>query len=177
MTEDDNSSTPSLSADIGIRVACVFDMENMSQLAFRAKAYWGYSESELSRWADDLRVEPESIAVWPTFVAESDGELLGWVQLDPTREPWVLESLWVDPSYIDRGVGRRLLSHALATAARAGHKRLLIDADPHAAGFYRRCGARQIGELAAPISGDSGRVRPQFEIDTARASLSRDAPC
>lgn len=143
----------------------------MNQLAFRAKAHWGYAEPEIERWADDLRVRPDTVIARPTFVAASAGALLGWVQIDPTRTPWALEALWVDPACMGRGIGRRLLAHALAVAAAAGQRRLSIDADPHAAGFYRKCGACETGAVAAPVGGEPHRVRPQFEIET-RASVT-----
>ncbi|MFD5418404.1 GNAT family N-acetyltransferase [Streptomyces sp. NPDC127069] len=49
--------------------------------------------------------------------------------------------LFVEPSAIGRGVGRLLYLDTVRRAASLGFRRLLIDADPHAAGFYRAMGA------------------------------------
>jgi ribosomal protein S18 acetylase RimI-like enzyme len=165
----DRTEAPAFWVDL--RAAQLSDMEPMNRLAFRSKAHWGYAQPDLERWAEDLRVSPDTVKAWPTFVAESAGALLGWVQSDPTRTPWALEALWVDPAFMGRGIGRRLLAHALVVAATAGQKEMSIDADPYAAGFYLKCGARQTGVVAAPVDGDPDRVRPQFLIET-KASVT-----
>jgi hypothetical protein len=41
-----------------------------------------------------------------------------------------------------------------------------VESDPHAAGFYRRLGAREVGAVSAPMDGDPARVLPVFELDT-----------
>jgi hypothetical protein len=42
---------------------------------------------------------------------------------------------------------------------------VVIEADPFAAGFYARMGARQTGTVAAPVEGDSSRRLPVFEVE------------
>ncbi|MGW7316800.1 GNAT family N-acetyltransferase [Streptomyces sp. NPDC054865] len=49
--------------------------------------------------------------------------------------------LFVEPDAIGRGIGRLLYRDAVRRAAAFGVRRLLVDADPHAAGFYRAMGA------------------------------------
>ena len=55
-----------------------------------------------------------------------------------------------------------LAAHALETAARGGAASVSVDGDPNAERFYLACGAERRGEIAAPIPGEPGRVRPQF---------------
>lgn len=141
----------------------------MDRLAIAAKAHWGYAEHDLARWASELRTPPDTVVTWPTFVAESDGALAGFTQLDPTREPWELVSLWVHPRHMGRGIGRRLLRRAVAAAAASGQGRIHIDADPHAAGFYLACGARLVGSVPAAIAGAPDRVRPQLALPVSGA--------
>ena len=57
--------------------------------------------------------------------------------------------------------GSRLIAHAIDEARRRGANRLTILADPYAAGFYERCGARLIGE--APSDAIPGRSLPLYE--------------
>ncbi len=57
-----------------------------------------------------------------------------------------LEHLWVLPEHIGTGIGRALFDHAVRKAAALGATILSIEADPNAEGFYRRMGARRVGE-------------------------------
>ena len=63
-----------------------------------------------------------------------------------------------------QGIGRQLLWKAIAAASSSGQRRVLIDADPNALGFYLACGAKLINTVPAPISTDTNRVRPQLEL-------------
>lgn len=136
----------------------------LTRIANEAKAHWGYGAAQLEAWRSELTVSGASIAAAPTFVAELDGEIAGFCQIDTGSEPATLEHLWVLPARIGQGVGRALLRHALARLAQAGRCELAIDADPNAEPFYRAAGARRVGALAAPIDGEPRRVRPQLRI-------------
>jgi hypothetical protein len=49
---------------------------------------------------------------------------------------------------------------------------MVIEADPHAAGFYARMGGRRNGTVPAPVEGDPGRTLPVFEIDVRKEGVS-----
>jgi predicted N-acetyltransferase YhbS len=63
-----------------------------------------------------------------------------------------------------QGIGRNLLQEAIATAASAGQRRIHIDADPNALGFYLAFGAMQVATVPAPTSAEPERVRPQLQL-------------
>jgi GNAT superfamily N-acetyltransferase len=75
--------------------------------------------------------------------------------------------MWVDPPYLRRGIGARLLAHAMETVRGLGGTELRVASDPNAEGFYRRMGARRVGE--AP-STPPGRVLPLLIVDVARSA-------
>ena len=152
-----------------LRRALANESQALSELAVQAKSTWGYSAAQLASWASDLRISPESIVTEPTFVVEADGGLAGVLQLDTTTVPWAIEHLWVHPSAGRRGIGSQLVRHALRYARERGERELRIDSDPQAEQFYTRLGARKVGEVAAPIEGEPGRVRPQLVISTENA--------
>ena len=157
-------------ASVSIRSADPDEAAALGRLAREAKGHWGYSAAQLERWHDELTPTAESIRRWPTFVAEIEGEAAGFVQLNTESTPWELEHLWVAPRCMRRGVGRALLTRALAEAAANGEATLAIDADPHAERFYVAAGARRIGAVAAPIDGEPNRVRPQLRLAVATAA-------
>ncbi len=88
-------------------------------------------------------------------------ESTGW----PVRRRFAeLADLFVDPMVIGRGVGATLLADAVDRARALGVSRLVITADPHAAGFYMRMGARRVGSVAS--SSLVGRMLPRFDLVT-----------
>jgi GNAT superfamily N-acetyltransferase len=73
-----------------------------------------------------------------------------------------LEWLFVAPHAMRRGVGAALFVDAIEVAREQGIDELRIDADPNAAAFYERMGARHVGETAS--ASIAGRVLPVFTI-------------
>jgi GNAT superfamily N-acetyltransferase len=131
----------------------------LTRIAFAAKAHWGYPERWMERWRDTLTITPEFIRQNEIHVATVEGEQAGFYAL--VGEGWriVLEHLWVLPERMGAGVGRALFEHAVRTAASLGAGVVGIEADPNAEGFYRRMGARRVGEIVYEIDGQE-RVLP-----------------
>ncbi len=119
----------------------------LSWIALTAKAHWGYPRHWLELWSDTLTLQPVEIAANETFVAVSGGCVLGFYLLTRRENPPWLEHLWVLPGKMGRGVGRKLFQHAAARMRATGAKRMVIESDPHSAGFYLRMGARRTGTI------------------------------
>jgi molybdenum cofactor cytidylyltransferase len=147
---------------MNIRPAQGHEAEALSALALKAKAYWGYPAETIELWKQDLTVSIHTITSRPTFVAVLGDEIVGFHSLSPSHQSWKLDHLWVLPQFMDRGIGRALVAHALETAARGGASSVTVDADPNAESFYLACGAARCGEVPAPIPGEPRRVRPQL---------------
>ena len=82
----------------------------------------------------------------------------------------VLDPLWVLPGWMGQGIGRTLFEHAVRRAGALGVAVVGIEADPNATGFYRRMGARRVGENASELDGRE-RILPLLEIDVKRLAL------
>jgi predicted N-acetyltransferase YhbS len=148
-----------------IRPARIEEASALSELCIRSKAVWGYDEAFMALARAVLQVSPEQIAAGDVWVATgADGEVAGIVALGPSEQPNTLDldKLFVDPQQIRNGVGRALMAHAIDEAQHRGAKQLTVLADPNAAGFYERNGARRIGE--APSDAIPGRSVPLYEI-------------
>ncbi|WP_312756786.1 N-acetyltransferase family protein [Pantoea brenneri] len=68
----------------------------------------------------------------PWFIAVSDGAVLGFCYLAPYRPRhayrYTLEdSIYIDPQFRQRGVGSRLLRHAISWAEQAGYRQLIAN--------------------------------------------------
>ena len=154
-----------------IRQAVAREAEELSALALRAKAHWGYADTQMEQWRPALEVSGEAVLARPTFVAENNRRVVGFYSMVPSTAAWELDNLWVEPEHVRHGFGRALVSHAVQTAAFGGASSIHIDADPNAESFYVACGAARIGEVPAPIAGQPNRIRPQLMLVVTRSPI------
>ena len=144
------------------------DAPALSAIAKAAKAHLGYPAEWLAAWDRTITVDPEYLAlhrVWLAFERGS-GRPAGFAALVDERTCWRLDHLWVAPEHQRRGLGRRLWDVVLAAVRDLRPGPMLIEAEPRAAGFYERCGARLVGRVAAPVLGEP-RELPIYEITMA----------
>ncbi|MFE9463093.1 GNAT family N-acetyltransferase [Streptomyces virginiae] len=131
---------------VKVRAARAAEAEALTGLVMRSKAHWGYDAGFLAACAPELRIRPDEVTARRIVVAEDpEGAVLGLASLEGGAPLATLGLLFVEPSAIGQGVGRILYRDVLRRAVEQGVRRLVIDSDPHAAGFYRAMGA-----VAAP---------------------------
>lgn len=147
-----------------IRRALVNEAPALTQIAHGAKRYWGYPEHWIQHWQDDLTISPDFVLSNPVYVAEREGELMGFYALVIRDDKAVLDHLWVTPEHIGAGVGKELFLHAMQSAARRNISEVEISSDPNAEGFYQKMGAHRIGETVPEIDGES-RTLPRLTVD------------
>ena len=147
-----------------IRRATGDEAELLTKIALDAKRYWGYPEHWIKHWEADLTITPEFIHDNQVYVAESDGAVRGFYALTVSGDQAELEHMWVTPECIGTGIGKELFLDAMERAAALEVRGVEISADPNAAGFYERMGAKQIGEIDAPIDGQSRKL-PRLKIE------------
>ena len=146
-----------------MRPARASDVGELSALALRSKAYWGYDEEFLSACREELTLHEDDLATRPTFVLERAGRAIGFYTLESVTESQVeLWFLFVEPDAIGQGHGRRLLEHAKAEAIARGFSTMIIQADPNAIEFYQHLGGRLVG--SQPSGSIPGRMLPLLEI-------------
>jgi Acetyltransferase (GNAT) family. len=153
-----------------LRSANRADAPRLTALARKAKAHWGYPAAWLEVWHDALTITPDYIDIHTVLVADTASEadsVIGMCALEDHENHWELAHLWVDPRAHGLGAGSALVKRALAIAARRRPGSVVrVEADPNAAGFYRRLDAREIGSVPAPMDGDRARTLPVFELDS-----------
>jgi GNAT superfamily N-acetyltransferase len=155
---------PVVGREVDIRRAAPEDAEALSRIAFAAKRHWGYPESWIRHWRESLTITPDFIRNNGVYAAVSGDELLAFYALTGKGRTVELEHLWVSPGWIGKGIGRVLFEHAMLEAASGGADAVEIEADPNAEGFYRRMGARRIGENRYEIDGHE-RVLPLMVVE------------
>jgi GNAT superfamily N-acetyltransferase len=141
------SDTQHAGADLAIRQARPEEAEALSELAIRSKGHWGYDAAFLASCRAELTFTADDLTSAQTFVVDGPSGPVGFYRL-VVRDDGVceLDDLFVDPTAIGSGVGKRLWAHAVAQSAAAGCTEITIQSDPFAEGFYRAMGARRIGE-------------------------------
>jgi GNAT superfamily N-acetyltransferase len=142
-----------VSGEVKIVRARPQDAGTLTRIAFAAKSYWGYPERWIEKWQESLTITPEFISDNEVYGAVFEEEIGGFHALVERGREVELEHLWVSPEHIGAGIGRALFDHAVRRAAALGAKAMSIEADPNAEGFYRRMGARRVGENVYEIEG------------------------
>ncbi|MBA2528102.1 MAG: GNAT family N-acetyltransferase [Pyrinomonadaceae bacterium] len=147
-----------------IRPALGKDAATMTGIAHDAKRHWGYPEHWIQHWQEDLTISSDFISNNQVYVAELEGEIIGFYALVVRADKAELEHMWVAPNHIGKGVGKELFIHAMQRAAGDKVSEIEISADPNAEGFYKRMGARGIGEVSSEIDGQPRRL-PRLVVD------------
>jgi len=148
-----------------LRAARSDEAAMLTALCKRSKRHWGYDEAFMARCSESLAVPGQAIARGDVQIAvDEEGRPLGTAQLSPPFDDAIeLDKLFVDPPAIGNGVGAALLRWAMQETRARGAKRLVILADPNAASFYEKMGARFL--RMAPSDAVPGRELPFYEVD------------
>jgi GNAT superfamily N-acetyltransferase len=182
---------PDRVTDFVIRAALPEEAADISELAIRSKAHWGYDDAFMDASREELTIPPDRIVARRTQVIVSGGgaddgagggadgaggaagdgvaagrlpagRILGFGTIEGEPPAGELGMLFVDPDVIGRGVGGALFSHLAATATALGFHRLTIAADPNAEPFYLSKGAVRIGGV--PSGSVPGRTLPLLAL-------------
>ena len=148
---------------ISIRPSDPNEADILSQIAYAAKAHWGYPERWLEIWNPQLTFTPDYFQTGESWTAVLDEIPIAFYSLQEKRGVAWLEDLWVLPSHIGKGVGKELFVHAMNRSRALGHKILQLDADPNAVGFYEKMGMRRIGDRYSEVDSQP-RILPIMEI-------------
>lgn len=143
-----------------VRPARVGEAELLTDLCIRSKAHWGYDDAFMRLSRASLTVSDADIASGRVLVACGDDQIAGVARVELDGE---LGLMFVDPSMMNRGTGRMLFAAAAKLARRLGAHSMAILADPNAAPFYERMGARFVSQ--APSDAIPGRTLPLYEYD------------
>ena len=149
---------------VQVRSAKPGESRTLTALCVRSKAHWGYDSAFMKLSAAALVVNEDDIAAGRVLVAADDaGRVIGMACVLPEGDTADLDALFIDPPAIGSGAGRALFEAAVILARRQGAQRMTILADPNAAAFYERMGARYLRN--APSDAIPGRTLPFYEYD------------
>ena len=139
-----------------IRLYTPADLDGLIRLfhaSVRRIAIKDYTEDQVKAWApDDADRErwASPRASRPTWVAEIDGVLAGFTDLEPDGH---VDMMFVHPDHQGCGVAGALLRQVEAEAARLGLGRLFTEASITARPFFERKGYRVITAQTVHVRG------------------------
>jgi GNAT superfamily N-acetyltransferase len=156
---------------VQVRSAKPGESQSLTALCVRSKAHWGYDAAFMKLSAATLNVSEDDIAASRVLVAvDAADRVIGMACVLPEGEVSDLDALFIDPSAIGSGAGRALFDAAVTLARRQGARCMTILADPNAAAFYERMGARYLRN--APSDAIPGRTLPFYEYDLLSGTVS-----
>ena len=146
-----------------IRRALPHEAAQLSKLAMRSKAHWGYPDQFMHACRDELTLDKPYIENNPVYVAEHAGRVIGFYALEHVSASEAeLGYLFVEPGFIGNGCGRRLIDHAKQQARKCEYTKIIIQGDPNAEQFYRAAGGILVGRRES--ASIPGRKLPLFQI-------------
>lgn len=148
---------------IKLRDARQDGLPSLAELCLRSKAVWGYDDAFMAACRTELTLHPDELESTHLQVAEYGTNVAGLVQVKVINTDADLLKLFVEPALLRSGVGRLLFEWAKARAQGLGAVRMIIEADPDAAPFYERMGARYAG--FAPSQSIPGRMLPRMQME------------
>ena len=114
--------------------------------------------------------ENDIVAGRVLIAVDGNGRPLATASVLGDGETVDLDRMFVDPSAMRQGLGRVMFMSAVRLARELGARRMTILADPNAAPFYERMGARFVKQ--APSDAIPGRTLPFYEYDLAEEGAS-----
>jgi putative acetyltransferase len=153
--DDLSSREPDARPDVRVRAALAGDVP----------AIWRVHNESIRELCGE-RYGPEEIAAWiafrppdaylhalasrALFVAELQGAIVGFGQLDPARAE--IEACYVAPKAVRSGIGSALLARMEDEARRRGHRIIRLNATLNAEKFYAKKGYLGLGRATHRVS-------------------------
>ena len=103
-----------------IRTAKSEENEELSSLAVRSKAHWNYDADFLEACRQDLTYTQQDISHHTVYVVEEMGQVVGFYRLEIRENELELSDLFIEPSKIGQGYGKRLWDYAIDRARQLG---------------------------------------------------------
>jgi GNAT superfamily N-acetyltransferase len=150
--------------NVCIRPAAADEGELLREIAIAAKASWGYDLARVREWAAMGDFSPAGLQRKDVFVASAGDDPVGWAATIRCGNVVWLDDLWIEPAWMDKGVGSKLFDHAVNLARRSGAIRLEWETETNAIGFYEKMGGRYLREGELSIW---GRVNPVMGLSLA----------
>ena len=137
-----------MTSKIIIRIAVVSGQHALEAVQLRASLTNDGDRKALLANPDAIRIPLEQLAAGRVFVAELNGETLGFSAIEPRVDGQTeLDALFDEPQIRRHGVGRLMVEYCAEVARKQGSTALHVIGNPHVEDVYLACGFEQTGTL------------------------------
>ena len=140
-----------------IRLGVAADLDAATGVYRRASLSNAGDRDNLLAHPEYLILSPDGLAEGRTYVAEENRAVVGFATWIETGGAVDLEDLFVDPSWMRRGIAMALVNRIVGVLRARGAERLEVTANPHALGFYQAAGFTDCG-VAETVFGSASRM-------------------
>ena len=145
-----------------IEKAQIADSAILTDITYKGKAFWGYSPEQLEKWKNELTISPEYIEKHEAYKLLIGEEIVGYYSFLKMDDGTIkLDDIFLLPEYIGKGYGKILMLDCIEKSKLLFAKRIILDAEPNAEGFYQHFGFETYNRLESSIK---GRLLPQMEL-------------
>ncbi len=136
-------------AEIAIRAAQPHERKMLEALQWRASLANPGDRQALLANPDAIILPADQIENGLVVLAEAAGVCMGFAAILPRSDGDIeLDGLFVEPGVWTQGFGRELVRHCCVLARQMGATHLHVVGNPHALGFYEKCGFETVGQVA-----------------------------
>jgi N-acetylglutamate synthase-like GNAT family acetyltransferase len=137
--------------------------EELTALTIRSKAHWDYSPEQILDWTELLTVSEDYISEASVYMLRDGEQLIGYYALLSLSPDLIkLDNIFIDPPFIGKGFGNRLMIDLFEKAKASGATKMTLDSDPNAEQFYKNWGFKVVGKLETSIQ---DRYLPIMEME------------
>ncbi len=115
------------------------DLPILNTISVQSKRHWGYPESWIERWMDDLTLDEKKLSNQNILVAKNNDQPIGFCSIVENDKNYEILHLWILPAYIGKGNGKELLQKTIGSFAKKDLP-IIVEADPNAEAFYKSQG-------------------------------------
>ena len=139
------------------------DLDELTVIALKSKALWGYSDHQIESWREELTVTPKILDECTVYTYIQHQQIIGFYVLNRVNiRTSYLDFLFVLPEYIGKGIGSELLTHAIDFTSKGGCAILNVLSDPNTEVFYANYGFQTIHRKESSIP---NRCLPEMELE------------
>lgn len=142
--------------------ASVHDAKALTGLTMISKKHWGYTAAQIQKWESELTITAYYLNNFNVYKLLEEDLLVGYYSWCGKPPLALLDNLFVHPDHLKKGYGKLLMENAVKQLGVYNFKKIRLNSDPNAEGFYLKLGFNRIGELESTIP---GRFLPIMEME------------
>lgn len=128
--------------------AIVDDSEELTDLAFRSKRHWGYSNEAMELWNENLTITKDFINTHTVIKAVlGEDEIAGFFSLEEIKPTTRIVHFWIDTPYLRKGYGTYLFNYMLRYLKERHVEKATLVIDPNSFKFFEKKGGIIVNKI------------------------------